>query len=207
MDSQFAAFKDQPEYQLFRRAYAERKAPLVIISGSGLSAPAGLPTWSKLRVNLQNEAEKKLNSLSALGEAFQRPRIDALKRQSNSWVAFKLLREILTPPVFEALVENELSPADDAGVPQTYDELLKLQPIGFVTLNLDTFAGEALAKSYTGKPVTPIYGKELAEKWHSMRAVKTFLVYLHGGLHDPATWILTQDDLSELQNQKDVNIF
>lgn len=207
MKGALEGFKAQPEYQIFRRAYAERKAPLVIVSGSGLSASAGLPTWPRLRASLQQEAENKAKSLASLGEALLLSRVDSLRRQSNSWVAFKLLKEILTPPVFDALIEKYLTPADDVDVPESYRILMGLKPTGLVTLNLDRFAGESLAEAFPGKPVTPIYGKELAQRWHSLRAAKTFLVYLHGGLHDPASWVLTQDDLEEIQRSEGRDLF
>lgn len=99
------AIQNQPEYELFRSFFAERKAPLVIVCGSGLSAPAGLPTWLRLRQDLEAAASAKASSLSQMGEQLLTPKLLTAKREKNPWMAFKLLKEILTPNVFNALVE------------------------------------------------------------------------------------------------------
>ena len=201
------AIQNQPEYELFRRFYAERKAPLVIVCGSGLSAPAGLPTWPRLRRDLEAAASAKAESLSQLGEQLLTPKLVTAKQEKNLWMAFKLLKEILTPNVFNALVEQKLNPTIDQEPPDSYASLLRLQPKGFVTLNLDRFAGEAIATANPGTPITPIYGKQIAQKWNLIRSAKTFLVYLHGDLNDSSTWVLTHDDLSDLINSEGHNFF
>ena len=200
------ALLEQPAYTLFRQAFAERKAPLAIVCGSGLSAPAKLPTWPKLRENLIKEAENKLRAAGAIGQELLLPKLDALKRQTDYWVTFKLLKDFLGKPVFDSLVERELTPRDDVALPASYTKLLQLSPSGLVTLNLDKFAGEALSNVDVG-PVTPIYGTELARKWNLLRAAKTFLVYLHGGLHDPSTWVMAQDDLDRISTTEGHNLF
>lgn len=192
------AFLSQPSYQLFRQALAEKKAPLVIVCGSGLSAPAKLPTWPQLRHTLELEAEAKDRALNEFGKKLISPTFSAAKSQENPWVAFKLLKEYLTRPVFENLVERELTPDENAQIPEGYTELMRLSPRGVVTLNLDKFAGEALAKEQGSALITPVYGTELAQKWNLIKSARTFLVYLHGGIHDPLTWVLTQDELSVL---------
>lgn len=200
------AVLEQPSYTLFRQAYAERKAPLVIVCGSGLSSSAKLPTWSKLRDSLIREAENKRRVAGAIGQELLLPKLEAIKRQADYWVAFKLLKEFLGKPLFDSLIERELTAPDDVNIPEPYLQLLRLSPSGLVTLNLDKFAGEALSQTQN-VPITPIYGTELARKWNALRAAKTFLVYLHGGLHDPATWVMTQDDLDRVYETEGHSLF
>ncbi len=200
MDPDYPIFLQQPEFQAFKRAFSERKAPLVLVTGAGLSADAELPSWSKLQKILIEECQKREATLNQFGQAIYGPKFSALAKQENPWVLFKLIKEILTPPVFDELIERNLTPSDDADIPSSYMELLKLQPRGVVTLNLDKFSGEALAKVKPGELITPIFGMELARKWRALQSSKTYLVYLHGALHDPSTWVLTQDELSRLLN-------
>ncbi len=75
---------------------------------------------------------------------------------------------------------------------------MRLHPKGFVTLNLDKFAGEAMAALNPGKIVTPVYGLELAQKWEVIIDAPQYLVYLHGYLTDPSNWVLTQGALNDL---------
>src|ERR1044072_4301955 len=192
------ALDNQASYRLFRRDYAEGKAPLVIVCGSGLSAPANLPTWPMLRAKLQAEAEARAQTLSQMGEALLLQRVAAARKQESPWIAFKLLRDILTPSVFERLIEEELTPDPEVDIPKSYLELCRLRPRGIVTLNLDKFAGEAFLKVTGDSQITPIYGSELAQKWYAIVQSHTYLLYLHGVLEDPSSWVLTQDDLTNL---------
>jgi serine/threonine protein kinase len=145
---------------------------------------------------LENAADAKEKSVNQIGHHFISPKLERAKEVDDPWIAFKLLREILTKPVFENLIETELSPPSDSAIPSGYTDLMRLSPSGFVTLNLDKFAGEALSEAHPGDLITPIIGKELARRWNEIRSARTFLVYLHGAIHDPSTWVMTQDELT-----------
>jgi len=194
----------QPSYQLFRAAFAERKAPLVIICGSGLSAPAGIPTWPGLKKKLLSDAEAKERVVNQIGKTILSPQIEGVKNNNNMWVSFKILKQILTRPIFDNLVERYLTPDDSQGIPKGYLELARLNPRGVVTLNIDKFAGE----SFAGMPSSnTIYGKELAQRWNLLNVASSYLVYLHGGIHDPSTWVFTQDDLEEISKTEGYKLF
>lgn len=165
-----------------------------------MSAPAGLPTWTGLRNILQKNAEDRAQHLTQIGEQVIIHKTSSARKHPNMWVAFKLLKEILTNPVFQSLIENNLEGPQNSAIPAGYSEIMRLQPTGVVTLNLDNYAGEAFARSEHTSLITPIYGKELAQRWTLIQSLKRYLVYLHGGLHDPSTWVLTQDDLDDISS-------
>jgi len=77
-----------------------------------------------------------------------------------------------------------------------------LQPKGLITLNLDKFAGEAMAAANPGRVVTPVYGMELAQKWSTLLYAPQYLVYLHGDLSDPSNWVVTMDQFNKLMDSK-----
>jgi hypothetical protein len=83
--SSLDVIQTQPEYEMFRRYFAEKKAPLVIICGSGLSASAGLPTWQKLRTHLEEAATSKVDSLSKLGEQLLVGKLKTASTEENPW--------------------------------------------------------------------------------------------------------------------------
>jgi eukaryotic-like serine/threonine-protein kinase len=190
---------DSPEYRLFLKAYSERKAPLTVFVGSGLSSPAGLPTWSSLKSKLMNDVKQRVSQNNKFGEAFNRRHYETLKSTTDPWLAFKLIKEILGEPTFNGLIEFYLSPSDSIETPPGYGKILSLEPQGLVTLNLDRFAGDAVeAAGQRFSP--PIYGRELPKKWNILLENRPHLVYLHGDVLNPATWVLTHDDLDELKN-------
>lgn len=129
-------------------------------------------------------------------------KIKGAKSAGDPWVAFGLLEEILTEPTFRNYVVQYLTPPSGTHVPEAYKHLMRLQPRGLVTLNLDKFAGEAMANANLGSVTTPIYGLELATKWGSLQYSDKYLVYLHGESSDPSNWVLTIQKLKKLFKNK-----
>lgn len=99
-----------------------------------------------------------------------------------------------------------MSVSDDCDTPKSYTDLMDLDPQGVVSLNLDRFAGDAVAA--TGRKFTaPIYGTELAEKWNYQIENKKHLIYLHGDIINPSTWVMTHDDLNVVRNSQAHELF
>lgn len=192
----------QPEYRLFRSFFAENTTPLVLVIGSGLSVPAGLPSWRALRSLLEREAANKIAGLTQIGAAFSQGRLEAATAERDPWVAFKMLKGILAAATYENIVSGALRRAEEVERPPAYDELLRLSPRGVVTLNLDRFAGDALSKRYPGREIAAVYGFEIANKWRVIRNAPCFLVYLHGRLHDSSSWVLDIDQFSRLRKKE-----
>lgn len=195
--------KENPSYKTFCRYYAEKKLPLVLVVGSGLSASGGIKAWSKLRDFMLEQAERHVSGLSAVGEAMGRRKLQTAKDPATDhWVCFKILREVLTPALYVNLMVQELTAADRIAIPEAYNEIMRLSPSGVVSLNLDRFAGEALGKANPGKLVTPVYGKELCQRWEAIRSASCFFVQLHGTLLDDSTWVFTHDELQQVLSSK-----
>ncbi len=193
---------NQPAFQQFRKAFAERKLPLVCICGAGLSANADIPVWSCLRKLLEKHASDKVDSLNQLGQQLYDGKLKAATSTLDLWLAFDLLEEILTEPTFRNYIIQYLTPPTGTDLPDAYDYLMRLKPRGLVTLNLDKFAGEAIANANLGNVTTPIYGLELGQKWNSLQHSTQYLVYLHGDLSDPSNWVLTRRQLKALLKTK-----
>lgn len=191
-------FEESVEARLFWNVFAERRGPLTVVFGAGASLPAGLPTWTELQQKLERDVDRKIREANAFGEAFAEGAYRALKKSENHWVSFKLIREILGESLFSGLITQYLS-APASETPYAYEEFLKLKPDGFVTLNLDRFAGDAVSDSQP-RFSPPIYGKELAKGWNTLIENKRHLIYLHGHVQNPSTWVLTEDDLKEITN-------
>lgn len=193
---------NQPSFQQFQKAVAERKLPLVCLCGAGLSAQAGLPRWQDLRKKLEKHASEKVASLNQLGQKYYDSKLRAAESNKDPWVAFQLIEDILSEPTFRNYIIEYLTPAPGTSIPSAYEHLMRLQPRGLVTLNLDKFSGEAMASWRPGHITTPIHGLELARKWNALQYSDQYLVYLHGELSDPSNWILTRNSLSHLLKSK-----
>ena len=196
----------QPAYGLFKKAVAEAIAPLALVVGSGLSRPAGLPDWQMLRENIQRELDSQEQAIAALGQTDDDNSYYDARVATNDWIFFELARRLLTPAVFNGLIERELTPKD-AALPASYSDLMRLRPRGVVTLNLDRFAGDAVARVVDKNAVIPIYGFEIERKWRVLKEERPFVVYLHGHISDPGTWVLTQGALTKLSSKESHQLF
>jgi hypothetical protein len=156
-----------PALQELQRAYSG--GDLVIFAGAGISAGAGLPSWSELTIRVIEHAAARGASSDSLDEirelAGARKFIDALSA----------LKDLLSGPEFCALVEQQL---DDARLPippaaEAISSLAeKLRAV--LTTNVDRILERSLAGRW------PIFTKatpDIAQR-------RGFLLKLHGALHE-----------------------
>ncbi len=199
----------QTSYDVFRRFHSEKKAPLVIILGSGLSMPAGLPNWEGLSKALENECEKTVSAYNKIGDELYsfRSRFETARKASDPWIRFKLYKELLGSANFTTVVRQALTPTRGTELPRSYRLILGLNPRGVVSLNLDNLASQALTELRPNDVQTPIYGKEIVKRLDLLQSADPYLVYLHGHINDAPSWILDYDDLQSLQKDPSHSMF
>ena len=199
-------FDDSVSFRLLLRAVAEDIAPLVIITGSGMSAPAGLPTWAQLRNHVQRNLESEFKYRSNHSDNENSNTYYRAKETEDYWLFFKLAREYITNPAFNNIIREKLDPKD-VEIPGIYQEICSLKPRGLVTLNLDRFAPQAMAATYPGEYTPVIIGQEIARKWHTLGSELPWIVQLHGTIDDSQTWILDTDQRDKLINSESHKLF
>lgn len=118
------------------------------------------------------------------------------KGTESYWDFFKYSKEILGKQTFETLIRKYLN-TNGIATPESYAQLMKLKPKGLVTLNLDSFAGEAFAKSNQTQNIEKIYGNELNRKHVVLSRELPWVLYLHGHIRDVETWILTSEEIKK----------
>jgi eukaryotic-like serine/threonine-protein kinase len=190
-------FFNQPSHQLLRKAIGQSVAPLTIIIGSGLSRPANLPDWKGLRKQIQLLLDNEYTAKTSLNRSFSDPRYKRAPSTEDYWYFFQLAKDLLGNATFNGSIKIILSSKDEE-IPSSYKKLFELNPRGVATLNIDSLTGEAFSQHYNKTPVIPVYGFEIARKWQVINDEKPFLVYLHGHVSDPTTWVLTRSDLNKL---------
>lgn len=94
--------KGQDSYQALRAIVAERTQPLLAWVGSGLSAPAGMPTWGALRDNLAESLIGKAESFSTPENKKLRIAAEQARQESNLWVAFEVLLKNMGQTTFRS---------------------------------------------------------------------------------------------------------
>ncbi|WP_182086138.1 protein kinase [Aureimonas sp. ME7] len=205
-------FLEHPAYKYLRKAISEDVAPLVVVVGSGLSRSDGYPDWKGLRSEVETALrQKRIAELDADPKA-DVSTIENAIGQRDYWHFFRDAKESLTRPTYNHIISNILGNRSNAKGEGTESglglrQLLKLSPKGVVTLNLDPIAGNVFSEYNPGSMVIPIYGFDLNQKWKLISDEKRFLVYMHGHVSEPHTWVLGQDELDALTRSQAHSLF
>lgn len=204
--------KTQPSYISLRDIVTERTRSIVAWVGSGLSTPAGLPTWATLKRSLLNDLKSKLLSMD-VDERRVEKTINSISNETNNWIAFGRLAHELGDASFKDAIRRALNVPDRIDVPSTYTNLWRLKIRGMLNLNLDRLATRAFCEvTYENEnncKVNPnefhgIRAKSLA---HVLSNPKPFIANLHGVADESASWVLTYESLKQLTNDDGYKAF
>lgn len=168
--------------------------------GSGLSQPAGFPSWSALRHSLCIELENKAKNI--VEDAGEKARLlntaREAKQQSNMWVAFEILKRELGETSFVNAVRAQFKGVATCSIPPIYLRLWDLPIAGILNLNLDRLATRAFNKKGCDSQLHEFQGNEAGRYAHILKGSTPFIVNLHGILADSASWVFTHGELKEL---------
>lgn len=203
-------FLQHPSYQHLRKAISEHVAPLVLVVGSGLSHANGYPTWKELRVTLETALRKKRAAELDADPKYPIDDIDNALQLVDYWDFFRAAKTCLTRPTYNQIIKerlSEIATTSDQNAWTGLRELMRLSPKGVVTLNLDPIAGNVFSELNPGSMVIPIYGFDINRRWNLITDEKRFLVYMHGHVSAPDTWVLGRDELDALTSQPAHDLF
>lgn len=196
----------QPGYQRLSSIIAERTNRIVVWLGSGLSIPAGLPSWAELKKILcttlinkgsaagpkeEEEAEKQANMICA----------------ENNWIAFQRLKKQLGHTTYRAAVREAFKTAETCAIPENYSSILALPVTGILSLNLDKLATRAYTNKNPGKSIVEFGGFKAGEHLHVLQGAAPFIVNLHGTLSDESSWVLAHGELQALLTHEGYSTF
>ena len=189
---------NQAAYTAFRDTLKQRVQPVLIWSGAGLSLPAGLPTWSRLRKKLLDAAATQTPHLTG-GEAkrFQ-GLVQAAEHTDNLWEAFAYLKQAFLPTSFAAEIRSALLVPKTVSVPSLYEEFWKLGIRGYLNLNLDRFATRAFGEAFPGHDLAEFQGVDARYQADILRGGSPFVANLHGITDVERSWVFTPEDFDAL---------
>lgn len=189
---------DQPAYEDLRAVVAERTTPLLAWIGSGLSIQAGLPTWAGLKDGLTDVLEAKAVDLEPREAAELRSKAEAIRKQGNLWISFKMLQESLGKTTYRESIRNEFASAPTVAVPSVYRHLWELRVRGVLNLNLDRLATRAHSEYHPGAALAEFAGRDVARLRQLLNGHQRFVGNLHGVFEDSKSWVFTKADLDAL---------
>ena len=189
----------QASYIALRNIIAERTDGIVFWVGSGLSAEAGLPTWSGLKEALLATFREQIQQYDDpqvkekyIGVATQ------IEKNQNNWSAFEQLQKHLGRTTWRSRIREIFNPFSSADPPVIYRRIWELKPHGLLTLNFDRLVAKAY--QYIGRnspPLTEFVGIDIADYSHVLKNPHSFLCHLHGLVDNQSSWILTSSELKQ----------
>jgi eukaryotic-like serine/threonine-protein kinase len=188
----------QDSYKAFRSIYSERTTQLLAWVGSGLSVPAGLPTWAGIQRMLESAISVKTETLADQDAKKIRGRLGEIRLVNNPWRRFSLLQDTLGTASFRDTVKQALSPALTAVPPAAYSLLWRLRIGGILNLNLDRLATRAYQIVNPSRAVHEFSGRDAGGYVHVLKTSTPFIVNLHGTAEDSGSWIWTKPQLDSL---------
>ena len=191
---------EQEAYKQFRSIVREHTNRILVWIGSGLSQPAGFPSWSALRHSLCIELENKAKNI--VEDASEKARLlnaaRGAKQQSNMWVAFEILKRELGETSFVTAVRAQFKGVDTRPIPPIYLRLWDLPIKGILNLNLDRLATRAFNKKGRDCQLHEFQGNVAGRYAYILKGPAPFIVNLHGILADSASWVFTHSELEKL---------
>lgn len=192
----------QPAYVALRNIVAERTSSVVAWVGSGMSAPAGVPTWRGLRDVLLKELTGKAATMDEGAAAKLLQKRSAAEKGDSFWVAFQVLKDALGLATYRSAVREALAAADRASIPTGYKMLWRLRPSGILNLNLDRLATRAHSEVRQGRALNEFVASKIGESMHLLKAPIPFIANLHGIASEESSWVFTMNELGDLTNQE-----
>ncbi|MCK5827918.1 protein kinase [Candidatus Bipolaricaulota bacterium] len=193
----------QTAFDDLRNIAAEHTDRLIAWIGSGLSRPAGLPSWIELRRVLHEELECKASFLGkAEGNLDISAKLAAIESQQDMWIAFDMLRNSLGKTTYQSIIRRQLEPATTCTIPYVYQLLWKLPMAGLINLNLDGLATRSFHNVYTSRYVNEFTGRNAGDHAHVLKSPHPFILNLHGFHADASSWVLTNTERAKLQHNK-----
>jgi len=188
----------QLTYVAFREILKMRSSPIVVWGGAGLSAPAGLPTWPSLRDRLLSAARSQAANYDEPERRRCTGLLQAAESEASLWDAFSHIRKALGPTTYAAAMRNAFQGYATAEPPEMYVQLWQLGIRGFITLNLDRFAGRSFPQAKGTANLQEFKGREARYNADILRGGSAFVANLHGVIDEEKSWVFTREDFDSL---------
>ncbi len=163
-----------------------REGDLVLFVGAGASVAAGLPAWRTLAAELIERARQR-------GDREHIAEMEVLAKQERFMEASTAAATVLGDAEFRCLIKEMLDDRRIVDVPPIMQAIAQLEPRlrAVITTNLD----HLLERAFQGRWPARLPAADVGQD-------KAYILKLHGTLHEPGTWVLTQRSYEEAVHHK-----
>lgn len=197
---------NHPDYIDLRSRIREDPMDFVAVVGAGISKPAGLPTWKKLREHLVQDALSRISGIPEGERDGYKNQLKRIGEESDLWTSFTELKHILSRQAYEGCIKKYLSLEDRQNVPQVYDLLWKLNIKGILTFNIDKCSIDSYAK-INQCSVDSATGNDVSRYTQFLSGPQQFVFQPHGIIQDSSTWVFTTEERTKLLKSESYKSF
>jgi hypothetical protein len=188
---------DNHELDRLKIKIRENPHDFIVILGSGMSIPAGLPSWGMLKEKLIDEYTQSPD--------FNYTMYETIIDNNDYWSSFETLCELLGEHQFIKIIRNELDVSKKIA-PNTYRKIWELDINGIITFNLDKFVIDSYSEQFriAGDYAT---GKENFKYKNFLSSFFKFVLFAHGIISDETSWIWTDKAKKDLYRNNEYKNF
>lgn len=189
--------KDDENLIKLKKKLKENPQSFVFILGAGMSRQAGIPSWKELADGLITHYEK-------LYPEEAETHTENLRNKDNLWDVFSFLHRELPELEYNRYITEQLSDKQRE-IPLNYKLIWELEVCGVITFNIDKLILNAYSSVYQTS-VDFATGKEYYKYNNFPTSSNKFVLFPHGEISDPSSWVFTQEQRDRVYNRNLQNI-
>lgn len=181
-----------------RKNLKENSRSFIFIIGAGMSREAGMPSWKQLADGLIERYEMLLDEKSTE----ETECLKALRETDDLWDVFSSMKKRLPEMEYRGYIAEKLSDWKKK-VPYNYKLIWKLNICGVITFNIDKLILNAYSSIYESV-VDFATGKEYSKYNNYPVSSDRFVLFPHGEIGDPSSWVFTEKERKELYRNENM---
>lgn len=202
-----STIENQPSYIALREIISVKTKEVVLWAGAGLSEPAKLPLWYKLREDLIEACKRAIAGNFDESKEKKEGLLKMAEAETDLWESFSYIKKCLGPTDFNSTIRFHFKHANTCPVPPLYSEFWRLGIAGAITTNIDGLVARAFSEVHRGHPIIDFFGINTKQHAEVLRDTPRFIANLHGKLDSDSSWIFTKEDLNRILSDKSFTTF
>ena len=190
--------KDDNNLNKLKKNLKENSRSFIFILGAGLSRAAGLPSWTELAEGMIDYYERVLSEKTRETELI----LKKLRETHDLWKVFSSLKRNLPELEYNKYITEQLSDKN-CNIPYNYKLIWELDVCGVITFNIDKLILDAYSNVYKSA-VDFATGKEYYKYNNFPVSNDKFVLFPHGEISNPSSWIFTEEDRNNLYKDKNL---
>lgn len=190
--------KDDGNLNKLKKNLKENSRSFIFILGAGMSRAAGLPSWKELSDGLIDYYEQLQSEKTGETEVF----LKRLRETQDLWKVFSSLKRKLPELEYNKYITAQLSDKN-RDIPYNYKLIWELDVCGVITFNIDKLILDAYSNVYKSS-VDFATGKEFYKYNNFPVSNDKFVLFPHGEISNPSSWIFTEEERNNLYKDKNL---